>query len=526
MDDAGAAGPSGHRRTAVLVTAALASLTAVSVALRLEGLGIGFWVDEGLSVGIAQSDAGAILGHLAGDGSPPLYYLLLGAWVRAFGSSETATHALSLLFATVTVPVAFWAALVFGRRAAWLAAVLAATSPFITYFARETRMYSLVTLLALVVAATFVRAFVYDRPRAAIGFVATLVLTLLTHNWGLYLGLAAAVAMVPALLAAERPQELARRAGWAFGAVAVLYLPWVPVLVGQISSTGAPWSYTPGVRDLVRETAALVRDERVLVALVLAAGSGAVGLLRRPRTPDGAAAWALSILVIGPILMGWLVAQVEPSWATRYLAVSVGPMLLALGWWLSRAGALGLVAAAIAVVLWIQPFTRVGPGLEIADHMKSNAGGLAAALETVLGPDDLVIVGQPEALPLFALYLGEDLAYASVLGPTDEPLVMDWRDVTERLSATTAAEYAGPLVAGRPPGSRIALVVPSTSPAPTDTDWIRLFRARSREWRVALASDSRLATVPFGYTVPLRPLPTSAFTAQVFEVVGVGDETN
>ena len=38
---------------------------------------------------------------------------------------------------------------VFGRRAAWIAAVLAALNPYLTQYAQETRMYSLVVLLSL-----------------------------------------------------------------------------------------------------------------------------------------------------------------------------------------------------------------------------------------------------------------------------------------------------------------------------------------------------------------------------------------
>ena len=49
-------------------------------------------------------------------------------------------------------------------------AALAAVSPFVTYFARETRMYSLVVVLSLLVAWSFVEAFVrpqgIDQPSA------------------------------------------------------------------------------------------------------------------------------------------------------------------------------------------------------------------------------------------------------------------------------------------------------------------------------------------------------------------------
>ena len=59
----------------------------------------------------------------------------------------------------------WWAARsLFGARAGWIAALLAALNPFLTYYAQETRMYSLSALLGLLVATTFLHAFVRPRP--------------------------------------------------------------------------------------------------------------------------------------------------------------------------------------------------------------------------------------------------------------------------------------------------------------------------------------------------------------------------
>ena len=84
-------------------------LIAVSVLLRTRQLDVGFWIDEGLSVGIADRPLGDIPGVLRQDGSPPLYYLLLHLWLQVAGRSEASVHGLSVLFAVLCVPVAFWA---------------------------------------------------------------------------------------------------------------------------------------------------------------------------------------------------------------------------------------------------------------------------------------------------------------------------------------------------------------------------------------------------------------------------------
>src|SRR5437870_2237873 len=84
-------------------------LMAVSAFLRTRSIGGQFWMDEALSVGISSHSLSAIPGVLRHDGSPPLFYLLLHLWMSVFGTSESATHALSLLFGLLTIPVAMWA---------------------------------------------------------------------------------------------------------------------------------------------------------------------------------------------------------------------------------------------------------------------------------------------------------------------------------------------------------------------------------------------------------------------------------
>ena len=148
----------------------LGALVGASLLLRSTALHARYWIDEGLSVGIAQHPLVDIPGLLLQDGSPPLYYLLLGVWIDVAGFGEADTHVLSLAFALLMVPAAFAAGrALFGARAGWLAAALAACNPYLTYYAQETRMYALVAFLGLVVAATFALAFAAAPPRLVVG---------------------------------------------------------------------------------------------------------------------------------------------------------------------------------------------------------------------------------------------------------------------------------------------------------------------------------------------------------------------
>ena len=74
-----------------------------------------FWEDEAITTGIASHSLSAIPGILRHDGSPPLFYMLLHVWISVFGASESATHALSLVFGLLCIPAGMWS----GRFMTW-----------------------------------------------------------------------------------------------------------------------------------------------------------------------------------------------------------------------------------------------------------------------------------------------------------------------------------------------------------------------------------------------------------------------
>src|SRR3954454_17573655 len=220
-------------RARAAVPAGIGVLVAISLLLRTTELGIGFWIDEGLSVGIADRPLSDIPLAMREDASPPLYYMLLHFWLDIAGRSEAGVRGLSLLFALLAVPAAFWAGRqIWGtQRAAWFAAVLMAFNPFLVQYAQEARMYSLVALLAIPATTCFIRAYALEtenrRPWIA-GFAVSVAVALYTHNWPIFFTISAAVAWVLlwALAPRERRRTLFRDALLGFGGLLVLYLPW------------------------------------------------------------------------------------------------------------------------------------------------------------------------------------------------------------------------------------------------------------------------------------------------------------
>jgi mannosyltransferase len=478
-------------------------LIAVSVLLRTRELGTGFWIDEGLSVGISDRPLADIPGVLRQDGSPPLYYLLLGVWLELAGHSEESVRGLSVLFAALCVPVAFWAGwTLFGRRAAWIAALLAAVNPFITQYAQEGRMYSLVTLLGLVSMTCWLQAFTTGddavRRGPAIGFAASLAALLYTHNWGLFFGAATGVAWLYLLWragAAER-RRLFHTALLAYGGVVLLYLPWLPNALYQAAHTGAPWSKSPSLAALASVPARIL-GEVAEVAVFLAAGAGILALLRT-RDARGRAVVTLLLVAVLTIVFAWIGSQLSPAWANRYLAAGVAPFLFLAAAGFAHAGRLGLVGLALVTVLW---------AIDGAPSEKSNVRTVAESIGPSLRPGDLVVATQPEQVPALHYYLPEGLRYATLTGPVEDTGVTDWRDGVERLRATSAERDLEPLLDSLRPGQRMALVVPQVyAIGRWSAPWTELIRLRSEEWLQFVSNDRRLGLTAIE---PAEPFPSS-----------------
>jgi hypothetical protein len=320
--------------------AVLVALVAISAVLRTRILDAGYWIDEGLSVGIANHGLFDIPGLLKEDGSPPLYYMLLHVWIGWFGDSEQATHALSLAAALLCIPAAYWAAsTLFGRTTGWICAALAAVDPYLTAYGQETRMYSLLALLGIVATLAYVRGIIDGDRRWLALFVVALTAMLYTHNWSLFY--AAALAIATLVVVRERWRELAVAAG----ATLVLFLPWLPTLLDQAQHTGAPWSRTPSLHALLLAPGGVLAGDAPLVAVVL------------------------------------------------------GPVLLLCAAGVARAGRVGVIALVLVLVLWTNNSPRadksdvrevsalVEPRLQPGDLVLSTHPEQTPALRHYLGPD-------------------------------------------------------------------------------------------------------------------------------------------
>jgi mannosyltransferase len=496
-------------------------LTAISAYVRTRYLSapIGqFWEDEAITTGIASHSLSAIPGILRHDGSPPLFYLLLHVWMSVFGASESATHALSLVFGLLCIPAGMWAGWsLFGRRAGLYMAVLCAFSTFLTAYAQESRMYELMALLGILETAAFIHAFVYRRRRYLILFAVCEALMLYTHAWGIFFAAGSVVALVPIWRVSEDRRGLVRDAVLAYVGAGVLFLPWLPNFIYQATHTGAPWAPTIRFGVPVLLSRDLLGADRITVVLLVAWIIGLAPLFTRSqrRTRDGTVMWSLIALLAGTLIIAWLASQITPAFVARYMAPILASILLLAAWGAARSGVVGLVAIALSVVFVVHISSY-------APRYKSDVQSISGEVTPLLHQNDLVVSAQPDSTPLAWYYLPAGLQYATTIGRVSDPSYMNWVHALDRLQNADPAATLDPLVASLRPGQRLLYVRPLTEGQNNwKASWTSLVRRRAAQWGQILQND-----VTSGVLKPIAIAPRNyrgasilAYSAVLYEKV-------
>lgn len=480
---------------ALVAVVALVVLVAVSAYVRTRSISGSFWMDEGLSVGIASHPLADIFGVLREDGSPPLYYAGLHLWMQTFGREETSVHWFSLVFSLLTIPGAMWAGWsLWGKRAGLIGATICAFNPFLTSYGEEARMYSLLALLALIATACFLHAFVYRNGRRyVVLFGIFQALMLYTHNWGIFYGISAFLALALVWWRSDERRALATDGLIGFAIPAVLFLPWLPTLLYQTAHTAAPWGRAPRFGAPVQISRDLLGGDRASIVMLLAGGFGLAVVLadkaRGKRDRERLSVYALILMPLVTLGIAWVLSQITPAWASRYFAVALGPLLLLTALGFTRARGLGIAALAVLVVFWINPQPYV-------DGYKSSVRDIGAEAGSQLRRGDLVIVGQPEQTPLAWYYMPGGMRYADSHGLIDDPRHMDWVDAMERYEAAQPRDVLPPLLDSLQPGQKVLFMRPLTEGVENwSAPWTQLARRRSAQFGAILTEAARDGTL-------------------------------
>ena len=377
------------------------------------------------------------------DTNPPLYYLLLAAWLRLAGASDAALRLFSVTSALACLPLLFWIGRTIGGPSVALAAAgLFAFSPPALYYASEGRMYALGWLLGLaLVALTLELARRGPRPLLLFLWIASAACGSLVHYFFVFLEAACAAWLL------IHPGRLPRR--WTSVAVAfaaALAFPWY----AQVPETLRAWRVSGGWLDhplgLAQALAAPLRLgwsflsgywvwggslPADLVAIALWTGAAVLALRRGARRLATPALQLVGLCAIaactGPLVFD-LVRGSSASLYPRYvvLGLPMGILLAALlVAQLPRRARIALAAAVLAT--W-------SPGLRSLFFEPSRPAHrlseLAERLDGWRAPRDLVIVHSiPSGVIGVARYLDPEtpvLSWVPQLGVRDPRELEGW----------------------------------------------------------------------------------------------------
>ena len=189
------------------------------------------------------------------------------------------------------------------------------------------------------------------------------------------------------------------------------------------------------------------------------------------------------------LLIAWLASQITPAFVSRYFAPALAPILLLAAWGAARAGIVGLVAIILSVIFTVHVSSYT-------PQYKSDMRDVGGEMRSLLHPGDLVVLGQPEQVPLAWYYLPNGLRYASPLGSVSNPTYMNWVYALKRLRNSHPQATLDPLLASLRPGQQVLFIRPLTEGSNNwKAAWTLLVRRRSAQFGSILATDPSLKPV-------------------------------
>jgi mannosyltransferase len=338
--------------------------------LRLVNLEVrNLWYDEAFAVLFAEKGLDAMLyGTLtpveggASDIHPLLYYAALDGWMALFGQDAFTVRLWSVLLGVATVGVIYVLGReLFGKKTGLAGALITAITPFHIQYSQETRMYALMALLLMLATWCFIRGWKYPETEPQEKGVKP-------FAWWIAFGVLAGLAMYTQqlsafyLVALGLVPILARRKRQIIGVMVgttvaiMVYLPWLVNLPGQFNKVRSYyWLKPPNIAQPlltvrsflvvnldIPSPASLIGFVGALFIILFLVVQIILYLRRRTRTNRQALHFILW-LAATPVVLMWLVSQVQPVYLERALLPSALMLYLVMAWLFTQSGTPGFV---------------------------------------------------------------------------------------------------------------------------------------------------------------------------------------
>src|SRR3989338_2895946 len=222
----------------------IAGLATFALAMSLS-IGWSVWFDEGYSIMVAQRPVHELIGLTAVDAHPPLYYMYLKVWASVFGWSELSLRASSAIVGAIAV---FFMLLIvrklFSTKTALVTCFFVVAAPFLLRYDYEIRMYALVTCIGMIATWVMLRASdasIHSK-KWWVGYAALVAIGMYTLYMSVVIWLAHLIWLVWRSKSENKDIGRIVREPYilAYSAAAVAFLPWVPTVISQLTSSALP----------------------------------------------------------------------------------------------------------------------------------------------------------------------------------------------------------------------------------------------------------------------------------------------
>lgn len=415
----------------------ICAIFAASASLFI-GLNQSVWFDEAYSILLAKHSVAEII-HLTGlDTHPPFYYLLLKGWASLFGWSELALRVLSVLsMSGALVASGLLVRKMFGNKIAIGTVILLALSPLLLRYGFEIRMYSLASFIG--VSATYCLYSAYKskerRRKWLIGYSLLVALGMFTLYYLALLWIAHAVWVVS--LAIRHKWRVASLASYLYAYIGalVLFLPWLPTFMGQVSNDalapiGQPMNYEQlsGVLSfnaLYRPTYGLTVILTVVIIMFIAAIVWAIckgSHVLRKRIDEVS---LLGVYIGVPIVILMGISLIKSMYTERYLSHVAISLIMLIGIVISialtqrttRSQRTAVIIAVYGTML-IGFYNVVATGNFNFQRNEHPSVKQAAANIHDCGPDAQIIASDPYVMTELSYYVTDCQVYFVSQWPT------------------------------------------------------------------------------------------------------------
>lgn len=307
------------------------------------GLQQSLWFDDDYSVLLATRSVGDLIHLTSIDVHPPLYYLLLKGWGTMLGWTDLAMRSLSILFTVGALAVGgLLIRKMFGNRAAIGSMLIVALAPLLMRYGFEVRMYAMASFIGI--SATYALYSAWKSKGRTqvywlIAYAVLLVLGLYTVYSLALLWIAHAVWVIYIMTRQRQKAKDIVPYVSAFAAAAVVYIPWLPTFVSQLSNGALGPIMEPlkldqivgifsfNLVDLPTDKVNVVQTAALIA--VVGVYIWAIPKARKKLKAKSGELALLSVYMAVPIIVMMVVSLSKAMYVERYLShVAIGMMLL------------------------------------------------------------------------------------------------------------------------------------------------------------------------------------------------------